>query len=177
MISELLKFADYQVAVSLLGVAVAWRWGDWKNWGKYYSTILYYIVNDLVVSLIFYNFPLWQLESPLLKTTFSDLVITLVLFPAVILTYIPHFPKSWTKRIFYILAWALALTIMEVVSGALGFITYHNGWNIWWTALFDVHMFVFIILHYKKPLFAWLLSLSYIAIAVFFFQLPYSLIK
>jgi hypothetical protein len=66
---------------------------------------------------------------------------------------------------------------MEVVSGALGFITYHNGWNIWWTALFDVHMFVFIILHYKKPLFAWLLSLSNIAIAVFFFQLPYSLIK
>lgn len=171
------SYFDYQIAVTVIIIATAWKWGDWKNWSKYYSTILFYICNDIIVALIFYNYPLWQLESPLLKTTFSDLLITMLFFPAALLLYLPYFPNNPIKKIKYIILWTLVFVFIEAISYASGYITYHNGWNVWWTALFDVNMLILLRIHYKKPLLAWLLSISYIAIAIFWFKLPFNLIK
>ena len=41
--SSILKFLDFQIAVSLAALLAAWRWSDWRNWKKYYPTILYSI--------------------------------------------------------------------------------------------------------------------------------------
>ena len=176
-ISNFMKLFDYHIIVTIVMVMVAWKWGDWKNWKQYYPTILFYIVFDILYSVLFYNYPLWELESPLLKTTFSDILLTMVFAPAAILLYIPYFPIGILKQVIYIFLWVFILVFSEIISYCLGFISYHNGWNICWTALFDSIMLPLMILHYKKPLMAWFVSIILLIIALIYFKVPFSAIK
>ena len=38
------------------------KWGDWKNWAAYQSTIVYFIFCDTLYYLISHSHPLWTLE-------------------------------------------------------------------------------------------------------------------
>lgn len=145
---------DYQIIVTVIMILIAWKWGDWRNWKQYHSTMLFYIVVAFLYSLLTYNYPLWEFESPLLKTTLSDVLISCVFAPATILTYLYHYPIGWKKQIPYVLLWAFIYAITEIVSYSLGFFSYHHGWNIWWSALFDCAMFPILYLHFKRPLWA-----------------------
>ena len=66
---------------AILYILICMKWGDWQNWRKYYSTILYVIVWDLLFYIITINHPLCTFSHPVLKHTFSDLLIALFHFP------------------------------------------------------------------------------------------------
>ena len=171
------KLADYQIMVSLLIVIVAWKWGDWKNWKAYYPTMLYFIIGDFTYSLITNNHPLWEYESPLLKTTLSDLLIAFVFFPSTVLLFLPYFPRKIFWQAIYVFIWVFIYTIVEYVSYNLGYFSYHNGWNIWWSGLVSFIMFPALYLHYKNPLWAWLLGLISCIAVVIIFKVPFSSMK
>lgn len=170
-------FTDYQIIVTLIIVAISLKWGDWKNWKRYYPTMLFYAIGALVYSLLTYNYPLWEYESPLLKTTFSDLLITLVFFPATIVLYLPHIPKGLLKQALWVLFWVLVYSITEKVSYWFGFFSYHNGWSIWWSVLFNFCMFPLLWLHYRKPVWAMSIAIATGSLLVFYFRIPFSSMK
>jgi hypothetical protein len=157
--------------------AIAWKWGDWRNWKLYYPTILFFIVGNFSYGLLTYNYPLWEFESLLLKTTGSTFLITIVAFPATILIFLPHYPKGKVKQILYILLWVLTYTLIEIVSHKLGFFSYHNGWNIWWSVLFNLIMFPLLRLHHKKPPLAWSVSIIMGLTILIYFKVPFSSMK
>lgn len=37
---------------AILYILVCLKWGDWRNWRKYYPTILYVIIWDLIFNLL-----------------------------------------------------------------------------------------------------------------------------
>lgn len=167
---DIWKLADFNIMVSLLILAAAWRWGNWRNWQKYYPTILFFILADYAYGYITYNQPLWQYESPLLKTTLSDLFVSLIGYPSLILLFLQYYPKGIYKRIVYISLWViLHFTLIELLALKLGFFSYHNGWNVWYAFLFDCFMFPMFRLHYKKPLIVWIITfIMFIALFSFF---------
>lgn len=168
---------DYQIIVSIIMLLCAWKWGDWRNWKSYYPTMLFFALGDFAYGLLTYNFPLWEFESPLLKTTYSDFLISLVFFPATVLIFIPHFPNGLKKQVPYILLWATIYTLIERVSYLLGFFSYHNGWNIGWSILFNLFMFPLLKLHHKKPQWTILISI-FIGFAVLtYFKVPFSSLR
>jgi len=168
---------DYQIIVTIIMISVAWKWGDWKNWRLYYPTILFYIMFAFLYSLLTYNYPLWKYESPLLKTTFSDILISCAFVPATLLIYLSHFPKGLRKQMPYILLWVIIYSVTEIVSYALGFFSYHHGWTIWWSVLFNCAMFPLFYLHNKKPL--WAISITFICtiIGLMYWKVPISSMK
>jgi hypothetical protein len=109
-------FTDYQIIVTLIIVTISLKWGDWKNWQRYYPTMLFYASGAFIYSLLTYRHPLWAYESPLLKTTFSDLLISLVFFPATIVLFLPNMPKGRLKQAMWVSFWILVYTITEMVS-------------------------------------------------------------
>ena len=168
---------DYNIIVTLIMLICAWKWGDWKNWKSYYPTMLFFALGNFTYGLLTYNYPLWEYESPLLKTTYINLLISLIFFPATLLIYLPHFPKGLKKQVPYILFWVIIYTIIERVSYMLGFFSYHHGWNIWWSVLFNFIMFPTLQLHHKKPHWALLISVI-VAIAVLtYFKVPFNSMK
>lgn len=173
----LILLIDYQIIVSLLIVFAAWKWGDWKNWRLYYPTILFFIATNFLASVLTFNYPLWEYESPLLKTTLSDILIALVFFPATILLYLPYFPKGLTKGALYVFLWVIIYTITEIVSHRLGYFSYHHNWNIWWSILFNLVMFPILLLHHKSPPRAWLLSVIVTIAILIHFEIPFSSLK
>lgn len=172
---------DFQIIVTLITVAAAWKYGDWRNWSHYYPTILFIVLVNFTYNLISYNFPLWEYESPLLKTTGSDLLLNLMAFPAVIILYLTYFRKVLLEQKgyipAYILAWVAFFTLTEWLSFNWGFFSYHNGWSIWWSLFFNCMMFPIIWLHYKRPLWAIGISLVIATFFITYFNIPYSSIK
>lgn len=169
---------DYQIIVTITMVISAWKFGDWRNWKLYYSTIQFYIIGAFLYSLLTYNYPLWEFESPLLKTTFSDILISFVFAPASILIYLYRFPKKkLIKQILYILFWVIIYSLVEIFSYIFGFFSYHNSWTIWWSILFNCAMFPLLWIHYKKPLWAVSLLLIYTTVGLILFKIPISSMK
>ncbi|PIB57799.1 hypothetical protein, partial [Pseudomonas sp. 2822-17] len=47
------------IVIKLLFLFAAYKWGDWEKWEKYYPTILFFIIGDLLYNFLFYNYPMW----------------------------------------------------------------------------------------------------------------------
>jgi hypothetical protein len=67
--------------------------------------------------------------------------------------------------------------ITEKVSHTLGFFSYHNGWTIWWSLLFNLLMFPLLYLHHKKPKWALLAAFAIGAGILIYFKIPYDSMK
>jgi hypothetical protein len=173
---------DFHIILSLLSIVIAWKWGDWRNWKLYYPTILYMILGDLSYIIATSNRPLWQYESQIFKGEFSEFVIAFVAFPSTCLVFFACYSKVVkSEKIVYVplffLFSASLYTSIEWLSYRLGFFSYHNGWNIYWSFAFNCMMFPLLLLHYKKPLLVWLPSIILAVLLIYFFNLPFHIIK
>ncbi|SEC04458.1 hypothetical protein SAMN05443246_2778 [Paenibacillus sp. GP183] len=118
---------------------------DWRNWRKYYPTILFTISVDLIFSVLTYEHSLWYFHKALFipNHTLHDLWINFTAFPLIILMYLSRYPykSGWLMQTAYFTLWAVLFSLVEGVSFILRFITYHNGWSYWWSVLFWFTMF------------------------------------
>lgn len=162
------------LGIAATAVIIAWRWGDWKNWQKYYPTILYMITGNLLYNILTYHYPIWLYQKSILQNhTLTDILNSFVIFPATILLFLPHFPnKGIIKKIRYLLFWMIIYISVEWFLSELGYFSYHNGWNLGWSVLFNIGMFTLLRVHYKKPLLAWGISVFIILFLLIIFDVP-----
>ncbi|WP_374214218.1 CBO0543 family protein [Candidatus Desulfosporosinus nitrosoreducens] len=164
----------------MASVIITWKWGDWRNWKQYYSTILYLIIGDLSCVLLTTNKTLWQFESPTISNDFSEFLIAFICFPCTCLVFFALYAKvqSYRKTVYislFFLFCATLYTSIEWLSFKLGFITYHNGWSLYWSFGLNFIMFPLLLLHYKKSLLVWPLSLILAAAMIYWFDLPFNM--
>ena len=167
----------YIIFLSLISVYLCFKRGDWKNWKEYYSTILFFILSSVACAFLTYNHPLWLYQSTIINHSFTDLFISITVYPCTIMMFIPHFPSKITKIIRHITIYVAVYTIPEFIAVKLGYFTYYNGWSIWHTLIFNYIMFPILILHYKKPLYAWVIALVCPHVLFFILKIPYGVIK
>jgi hypothetical protein len=144
-------------ALYLIAVVI---WGDWRNWKQYYPTILFFIMGDFLYNFLLYNKSMWLFHDILLPNhTMITILAMIVSYSATVLIYLGRFPKGWKKRFLWFLVWSGIFLSFEYINSKLGFITYHNGWNMWWSVLFTGIIFIILPIHHKRPLLAWLFSI------------------
>jgi hypothetical protein len=135
-------------------------WGDWRNWKKYYPTVLFFIIGDLLYNFLLYDKSMWIFHDVILPNhTMVTLLAMVISYTVTVLLYLGRFPRGWKKRSLWFLLWSGIYLLIEYVNSKLGFITYHNGWNMWWSVLFTGIIFLILPIHHKKPPLAWLLSI------------------
>lgn len=160
----------------IAGIALiaCWKWGDWRNWEKYYPTILFMIVGNFLYNILTYNYPMWLYEEALLPNhTMIEMVHSFVVFPVTVLIFLPSFPeKNIFKKAVYILRWVFIFISVEWMMSKLDLFSYHNGWNIGWSILFNAIMFTMLRIHFKKPLLAWAISIFIVLWLIIFFEVP-----
>jgi hypothetical protein len=169
----------YHVFYVLAGII----WGNWKNWRKYYSTILFFIICDMFANLVTYHYPLWHYHETLLPSSVLDshliisLTIMLFQYPAVTLIYLGRFPAGIWKRILWISFWVLLLWLIEFINlHMLHIITHQNGWTMTWSLAFDIVLFITIWVHYNRPLIAWILAALWATTIIISFNFPLGLL-
>ena len=165
-----------RMAFPFLYLIGTWRFGDWKNWKKYYPTILFLISVDFFISILIYDYPLWTLEGSFIfpNHTIIDFMMTLVCFPQMVLIYLSRFPykSEWVKQLLYVTIWIITYIIIEMIFMSAKLISYHHGWNMWWSFLVWIFMFMGLRLHHTKPLWAWLLCFVCTAFLIIYFHIP-----
>ncbi|WP_449622412.1 CBO0543 family protein [Robertmurraya sp. Marseille-Q9965] len=170
----------------LLGYIVAgWKWGDWRNWEKYYSTILFFIVGDLIYNFLLYNYSMWHFHTSFDKAILPNhslisLAIEFVSFPVKVLIFLGHYPEHKSKFIqtWYILAWVILFSVFELLAlNVWEGLSHHNGWNMAWTFLFYIVTFTSLRIHQTRPLWAWVLSFIVIISLFIIFDVPIGKMK
>ena len=142
------------------------RWGDLKNWKKYYSSILFFMVGDLLYQFLFFNHSMWVYvpignDVNWARHTHISLLIMLIKYPATIFMFLGNLPERRGKRFYYIVGWTGLYFVNESLDLKLGGIRYMNGWNLGWSTLFSFVMFNILALHYKYPLLAWMAAVLF----------------
>lgn len=161
-------------------LGMLWKWGDWRNWKKYYSTILFFVLGDFIyLYLLSDYFPMWRYQPADsdgkigLTNTHISLSIMVIKYPATILIYLSRFPdQNKKKQLLYFIFWVLLYSVNELIDLKFHLIKYYNGWNFWWSVLFNMVMFYILWIHFRKPLFAWLLSIGFILFLWHTFDIP-----
>ena len=160
----------YYIIMIVMSFLICYKWGDWRNWENYYSTILFFILGDSIYGLLFRNTLLWTYEFPLLNHTLISLIIGFTVFPATVMVFIPLYPKGLVKQAAYILICTFVYSLGEYIAYKIGAFSYYNGWNLYYSVIFCLIMFPLLYLHYKKPLWAWGGALTFLIVCIIFFD-------
>ncbi len=177
-----MEFIKYiTVILTFITIIVAWRFSDWRNWRKYYSTILFTIALNLTVTLLTYNHSLWYFHETVFlpNHVLTDFWMKYVYFPPLILIYLSHYPfkKNLIKQAGYILIWTLLWGAVEGFYVLVELTTYHNGWTMGWSAIIWMLIFVFIRLHLTRPLLTWFLCFLLTVFMIGYFNIPITELK
>ncbi|MET3699667.1 hypothetical protein SAMN05877753_112140 [Bacillus oleivorans] len=173
-----------QIIYPILFFLISLKWGKWKNWKQYYPTIMFMIIGNLLYSLLFNDYPLWRFEhtfeQELLPTRKSiEILKSFTSFPILTLLFLSYYPedRNGKKKLLYIIIWALLFVLIEYISESLGMISYHHGWNMWWSLFFDFAMFFILAIHYKHPIIAWIVSGLFILFLWEVFDINFKLLE
>jgi hypothetical protein len=148
------------ILYSILWIAVAFKLGD-RNWQKYYPTILFAALGNALYDLICYKYPLWQMEPNGLPVSMIPILLLILIgMPLSTWIYLSKYPfeKGLINQAFYIGIFVFLFVLLEYLSVLGGAITYHHNWNLVWSSLFSIIMFVMMQLHYRRPLLALFLT-------------------
>ena len=162
---------SYAFMGSILTI-ICWKWGDWRGWGKYYPTILYVYIGNVVYDMITCEKPFWAFGEIAKNNYVLELIIITLIYPATVILYLTFYPKTISKQISYIiLCVAIFIGIEAIALYTDGFI-YYNGWNLYYSIVFDFIMFPLIRLHYKRPLLVWPVSILLAFVFIWWFNVP-----
>ena len=156
------------IAVVILAIFSTWKWGDWKNWQKYHSTMVYMAMGSLLYTSLYYDHWLWQIRL-FGNFVIADALTTFIILPLTCLMFLTDYPDSVNKQLFRIIKFITVYFLFEVVYYIYGFIVYTNGWNLLWSLAWDCMMFPMLILHHKKPLVAYGASAMVVIILLILF--------
>lgn len=144
------------VILGIISIGACYKWGDWKNWERYYSTLLFYNIGALTENIITNNKSLWLFYGSYSIDRLADYIFGFLIFPCIIIIYLSSYPKGRLKQILFMLAFILFMSFVEIILYYTGELRYYNGWNVGWSILLYVGVFPLLRLHYKNPLLAML---------------------
>jgi hypothetical protein len=166
------------ILINGLYLIAGFIWGDWRNWKEYYPTILFLIVGDFLYNILLYDKSMWVFHDLVLPNhTLITILAMTFSYSATVLIYLGRFPNGLKKRTLWFLFWSGIFLILEYVNNKLGYITYHNGWNMLWSVLFTAIIFLILPIHHKRPLLAWGLSIVFILFLLTVFDVKISELK
>ena len=147
--------------LTILLLLVTWRYGDWRNWRKYYQTILFIVLVNLFSYVLTFDYPLWLFHESFFipNRMINEFRLDFLFMPAIILFYLTNYPYGVgrLRQLVYIVGWGTFWTSTEAFYVYNNVYTYHNGWNIWWSSVVWYLMFVGMVIHHMYPPWAWLI--------------------
>lgn len=146
--------------LAVIVIVVAMVKGDWRNWEKYYPTMLYTSLASFLYEFISHShYHLWEIRKDSIFNLMNvHFIHNLLINPLTALIYLSNFPSIPIKKIPYIMKWILVFLVIEWVGTQFEMLSYHNGWHLGWSALFVIIMFLMMRLHHVHKLWALILS-------------------
>lgn len=128
----------------------------WREWNRYYNTILFFVLGDLMYMFLFEDKLLWRHCSILISEKQTNCIWMFLTYPCTTLLLLKFYErqKALSRKILIILFWVIVYVIVEVLLCKFRLIHYYHGWNFYYSALFDLFIILTLVLHHYKPLWA-----------------------
>ena len=162
------------ILIGVIFIGACHKWGDWRNWELYYSTIIFYILAVFLCEVLMEDKPLWLIKGSFWQDFTANCFLAGVIFPCIIIMFLTNYPKNIIKQICYILSIVMGLSLIEYVTYIRKGIFFYNGWNIGWSILLYMGMLPLLRIHFKKPLLAWLILVVLVISGIFYFKINIS---
>lgn len=163
------------LALNLFIIFAVWKWADYKNWQKYHATMLFLSFINLVYAVISFHAGafLWQTKEDFpLNHVVSELAYTMILLPCTVLLFLSNYPKNPVKVVIHFLKYIFIYSAVEAVMVKTGRMVYDHSWNILYSVIFYFLMFPAIIIHYRRPILAYIIFVLITIFGVWAFKLP-----
>ncbi|TDL75389.1 hypothetical protein E2R56_06095 [Rhodococcus qingshengii] len=164
--------------IAVFFVIISLFFGVWRRLNEFYSTLLFWIIGDLLYASLLHDFRVWEfhpvwIDHFILPThTIIATSIAFLVYPSVIVVFLGRFPESSFKKICWIILWALIFQGIEVIAYLNKSIIHHHGWTLAWSLIFNIVTYSLLAIHKWKPWVAWLLSILNIILLWIIFHPP-----
>lgn len=163
------------IVIALFAIIVVVYRGVWKDWKKYHATMLFSGMMELVYNSIAKenNYFLWKLKPDLFLNRISLIgLYVVIIFPATALLFLSKWPREINKQVIHIVKWVGIYTIIEAVGSMTNSIVYINKWGIGHSLIFNIILFIGLIIHHKKPVIAYIMFLLVTIAGIWAFKIP-----
>ena len=126
----------------------------------------------MVVDFLTVDKPLWAFSKLSYNCQMIDLAIMAFVYPSTAILFLSHYPTEVSKQIKYLVLWVGIYTAIELIGTLVGDFQHFNGWNMYYSILFNITMFPLLRLHYKKPLLVWPISVVLAFLVIWWFRIP-----
>ncbi|MEH7439941.1 CBO0543 family protein [Neobacillus drentensis] len=167
------------ILYSVLWIIAAVKFAD-RNWIPYYPTLLFASLGNALYELICYKYQLWQMEPNGLPVAMVPICLLILIgMPISTWIYLSKYPygKGIISQALYIALFVAIYTILEYFSVKGDAITYHHNWNLLWSLLFVIVMFIIIRIHYHRPFLALILSAIFTLFLCLIFDVTFDKMK
>jgi hypothetical protein len=168
-----MTFTTIRVIMASIWISSAFKWGDWRNWKRYYPTMLFFGMGDLIYNFIFFNKPLWRFQTDFLSLSLNELFVIFTIFFSTTLIFLSKYPENIFRRVIYIALWVALYMVIEVFTTSIKMHKNYNGWNIWWSLFHNSIQFPLLALHHKNPILAWIIAFIFLVAIMSIFDVPF----
>lgn len=167
-----MKFTIIRLIMASIWIILAYKWGDIKNWRKYYPTMLFFCAGDLIYNVVFAQKRLWGFETGLLVPSINEIFVIFTIFFSTTLLFLANYPEKLKHQVVYIILWVAVYMAIEVFTTSIGMQKNYNGWNLWWSLLHNAIQFPLLALHHRKPVLSWTIAFIFLFIIMSIFNVP-----
>lgn len=165
----------YLLLILIVWTLFAYKFIDWSRVKDQYPTILFFIAINMTYNTIYQDHLLWAfhgITAEWLNHTTINLFFTFYICPVALIIFFQRMPTARNVKIIYISVWVIFFTIIEALFAHKGMFVYGEGWNSWHNIWLNTILFMFLLIHIRKPALALILSLPAVAIFYILFPVP-----
>lgn len=162
----------FHAAVVGGGLLLSLKIGKWENWRLFLPTFYYWALFSCFYEYISYigNIHLWEFQKNFVSLFFTETLYTFIFYPSMIILFLGNYPEKRSKQIWHYFKWISLSVIIEAIALRYGAIKFSHGWSMAWELFFYSTMYPMLRLHHKKPLFALVLSVFFVAFYLIVFD-------
>jgi hypothetical protein len=167
------------IVLSISWIIAGMKFGD-RDWSKYYPSMLFAALGNALYEVLCYKYQLWRMEpNGVVYSIIPMLLLILIGMPLSTWVFLSKYPyqSSIYKKGIYVSFFVIVFIVLEYISVKLGAISYHFGWNLGWSLLFVIVMFIVIRIHFTRPILALLISIPFTLLLCMIFEVTLDKMK
>ncbi len=160
------------IALMLLVVGLNVGGKTWRDIPKHYKTLCYVMIVHTLYYKLCKRHLVWDFTPLNFNWTILRTIHILIVTPLLVLLFLSKLPNTLYKRMCYLVKWVIYSSGVEYISHKQKLIQYRHGWNIFWSGLLYLMMYVYSFLFTKRPWLTCILTICSIIFFIFKFKVP-----
>ncbi|RXI96270.1 hypothetical protein DS745_21280 [Anaerobacillus alkaliphilus] len=162
------------IIMLLVLIMINGRYKTWRRLPENLPTLIYVAFINLIYYFVSQKKKVWEFRSNDLSLKKVRFIQSFLATPLITLLYLSGVPYSLGKsKVMHFLLYTGVSTFFEwLANKKLKMISFYNGWNIQWSLLIYIQLFLFAHLYKKYPMIIWLMTILSIDQYVRLFSIP-----